>query len=245
MTGRLQRFANPAAFFQAGLMRVCRAARQALDERGRFSIVLAGGSTPLPLYALMANQGLGVPWESVSFFFGDERLVATGDRRSNFGTIAPVLFIPAPIPVGNIHPMPSTIQPASQAAVIYEEELREACGCLHWETPRFDLVLLGLGADGHTASLFPHSPALLERQRLVSAVPPPTTAKPAVGRLTLTLPCLNAAREVLFLVAGQDRERAVAETLAARPTPALPASLILPEKAADWLLLAAAEDRAV
>lgn len=241
MSERLQRFTNPTAFYQAGLDRIKRAAVESVAVRGHFSLVLSGGTTPLPLYAAMASHGLGVPWETVIFFFGDERLVPTGDRRSNFGMIAPLLFFPTPVPVGHIHPMPATIQPASQAAVVYEAEIREACGCGAKETPRFDLVLLGLGEDGHTASLFPHSPVLQEKQRLVAAVPPPTTAKPPVARLTLTIPCLNAAREALFLVAGRDKERIVNETMAARPTPALPASLITPPGGVSWMLLAAGE----
>jgi len=234
---RVRRFTDPAAFFAAGLAAVARAASQAVAARGRFLLALSGGATPLPLYAAMAGKGLGVPWDAVHFFFVDERLVPTGDWRSTFGTVAPLLFLPTSIPVGNIHAMPATLRPAEQAAALYEEDLRGTCGSGPQETPRLDLLLLGLGPDGHTGSLFPHSPALRETNRLVVAVPPPTTAEPRVGRLTMTLPLINAARKVLFLVAGQGKEQALTDVLFGRPDPALPASLVRPQGGAGWLLL--------
>ena len=237
MSERVRRFTDPAAFFAAGLAAVARAAGQAVAARGRFLLALSGGATPLPLYAAMAGKGLGVPWDAVHFFFADERLVPTGDWRSTFGTVAPLLFLPTPIPVGNIHPMPATLRPPEQAAALYEEDIRGTCGSGPQETPRLDLLLLGLGPDGHTGSLLPHSPALRETNRLVVAVPPPTTAEPRVGRLTMTLPLINAARKVLFLVAGQGKEQALTDVLFGRPDPALPASLVRPQGGAGWLLL--------
>ena len=128
MKARLRRFPDLAALTRAALAEVTGLAREAVAARGRFSLALSGGSTPLPLYAAMAREGIGVPPGSVLYFFGDERLVPTGDWRSNFGAIAPVLFTPSAIPVGNIHPMPADIRPASLAAETYAEEIRAAFG---------------------------------------------------------------------------------------------------------------------
>ncbi|MGD9607907.1 MAG: 6-phosphogluconolactonase [Desulfovibrionaceae bacterium] len=237
MTPRIRRFASQADMTLAALTLVSQAASRAVAERGRCLIALAGGSTPLPLYAAMARQGLGAPWETIHFFFGDERLVPVGDRRSNFGAVAPLLFTRAPIPMDNIHPMPVDVQPPERAATVYEEELRDVFGVAPGAVPRFDCLLLGLGPDGHMASLFPGSPALAPTDRLVAAVPPPTTVEPRLARLTLTVPVINAAREVLFLVASRGKEQALAAVLAGTPDPALPASLAAPQEGAGWLIL--------
>ena len=237
MRPRVRRFASQPELTQAALEAVSRFARRAVAERGIFRIALSGGSTPLALYAAMARMGLGVPFEDTLFFFGDERLVPVGDRRSTFGAVAPVLFTRAPIPVGNIHPMPVEERPMERAAAVYEEEMREAFGLAAGETPRFDLMLLGMGADGHMASLFPGSPALAVTDRLVVAVPPPAASEPRVARLTVTVPVINAAREVLFLVGSRGKERALARVLDGRPDPDLPASLAAPQDGAGWLVL--------
>jgi 6-phosphogluconolactonase len=236
VTARVHRFPDEAALTAAALDLLSRIAKEAIAERGRCVLALAGGTTPLSLYAAMARQGLGAPWERVIFFFGDERLVPMGDARSNFGAVAPLLFTRAPIPVGNIHPMPVEVRPADRAAAVYEEELRDAFGINFGELPRFDLLLLGLGPDGHMASLFPNSPALAETARLVVAVPPPATVEPKVPRLTLTVPVINAARHVIFLVSARGKEQALAGALAGEPDPHLPASLARPEGGAVWLL---------
>jgi len=238
MPGPVQRFADATALLEAALAFVTQAAKQAVAARGRFTIALAGGATPLPLYAAMAERGFGAPFETTLFFLGDERLVPVGDRRSNFGTIAPLLLTPAPIPIGNIHPMPVEIAPPELAAVTYEEEIRTAFGCPPEAIPRFDLILLGLGPDGHTASLFPDSPALAEKIRLIRAVPAPTTAEPRVGRLTFTLPLINAARQILFLAAARGKEMPLGKVLAGRPEPQIPASLVCPDDGdVAWYIL--------
>jgi len=232
----VRRFPSPAAMTAAALTLVTDAARQAVAARGRFSVALSGGASPLPLYAAMARQGFGVPFETALFFFGDERLVPVGDRRSTFGAVAPLLFTPAPIPVGNIHPMPVDINPPRQAAAAYEAEIRQSLGAAPGQVPRFDLILLGMGPDGHTASLFPGSPVLGETVRLVAPAPPPDTAEPRVARLTFTLPLLNAARQVAFLVSAHGKEAALARALAETPDPAVPASLVRPDGTLDWFV---------
>jgi 6-phosphogluconolactonase len=237
MKPRVRRFAGEADMTLAALDTVSRIVGRAVAERGRCLIALSGGSTPLPLYAAMAARGLGAPWEAVHFFFGDERLVPVGDRRSTFGVVSPLLFTRAPIPVDNIHPMPVEIRPAERAAAVYEEELLEIFGLAAGEVPRFDLMLLGLGPDGHMASLFPGSPALDLTDRLVAAVPPPITVEPRVARLTMTVPVINAAREVLFLVASRGKEQALTAVLTGPPDRSLPASLAAPQHGAGWLIL--------
>ncbi|MFP5260126.1 MAG: 6-phosphogluconolactonase [Acidobacteriota bacterium] len=230
MTPAVRRFPDVAAMTGAALTLTTDLARAAHAARGRFCLALSGGSTPLPLYAAMAEQGLGIAWDSVLFFFGDERLVPTQDPRNTFGAVSTVLFGPGRIPAGNVHPMPVDIVPPDLAALAYEAELRAALGPSEGEIPRFDLILLGMGPDGHTASLFPGSPALAETRRLVAPVPPPTTAQPAVPRLTFTLPLINAARAVLFLATAAGKEASLKRALAGTPEPAVPASLVRPQE---------------
>jgi 6-phosphogluconolactonase len=228
MSARVERFADGPGLTAAALALVTAAARAAVAARGRFVLALSGGSTPLPLYAAMAAQGFGASPKDALFFFGDERLVPVGDARSNFGAISPVLFVPSAIPVGNIRPMPVEIAPPAAAAAAYEEEIRQALATPADEIPRFDLILLGMGPDGHTASIFPGGPVLGEEKRLVAHAPAPGTAAPHVPRLTFTLPLLNAARQVAFLVAAKGKEAALQRALADAPDPATPASLVRP-----------------
>lgn len=236
MTPAVRRFPDAAAMTAAALELAAGLARAAHNDRGRFTLALSGGGTPLPLYAAMAAKGLGIPWADVLFFFGDERIVPTDDPRSTYGAVAPALFVPGRIPAGNVHPMPVAVAPPERAAAAYEAELRAAFGAAPDEIPRFDLILLGLGPDGHTASLFPGGPALGETLRLVAAAPPPTTAEPAVPRLTFTLPLLNAARDVLFLATAKGKEAALARVLAGAPDPAVPASLVRPRGELTWFV---------
>jgi len=237
MTPTVRRFADAAAMTAAALELTAGLARAAHAARGRFTLALSGGGTPLPLYAAMAEKGLGVPWEDVLFFFGDERLVPTTDPHNTYGAVAPTLFPPGRVPAGNIHPMPVDVVPPDLAAAAYEAELRAVFAPALGEIPRFDLILLGMGPDGHTASLFPGSAALDETVRLVAAVPPPTTAQPAVPRLTFTLPLLNAARCVLFLATAKGKEASLARVLGEKPDPAAPASLVRPQGELIWFIV--------
>ncbi|OLN27785.1 6-phosphogluconolactonase [Desulfovibrio sp. DV] len=236
MTALVRRFPDAASLAGAALGQITALARAAHAARGRFTMALCGGSTPLPLYAAMAGQGLGIPFEHVLFFFGDERLVPVTDPENTFGVVTAALFAKAAVPAGNIHPMPVDIVPPDLAAAAYEAEMRATFAEPLGAVPRFDLILLGMGPDGHTASLFPGSPALGETTRLVAAVPPPVTAKPAVPRLTFTLPLLNAARQVLFLASARGKEAALEKALADVPDPAVPASLVRPAGDLTWLV---------
>ncbi len=235
MTARARRFTDAAALTEAAYVFMAELAIEAVAARGRFSLALSGGSTPLPLYAALAARGLGIAWDDALLFFGDERLVPWDDPENTFSTVRRVLFDKIAAPAANIRPMPVQLTPPEAAGAAYEAEVRAAIGRPGEAVPRFDLILLGMGPDGHTASLFPGSPVLGETKRLVAAAPPPTTAKPAVPRLTFTLPLLNAARRVAFLVAAKGKETPLAKALAG-PDPTVPASLVQPESGADWFV---------
>lgn len=197
-------------------------AQAALQAKERFAVALSGGSTPRALYQLLADTPLA--WENIHLFWGDERCVPPDHADSNYRMTAESLLNRIAIPPENIHRIQGELPP-EEAALRYEDELRRFFA----DAPRFDLILLGLGDDGHTASLFPDSPALHERTRWVAAVPHAAPPLPLVPRVTLTLPVLNAARQVLFLVSGAGKAQRLAEVLRA-PTasPLLPASMVRP-----------------
>jgi len=191
---------------------------------GRFSLVLAGGSTPSTLYRVLAGENREqVPWARLHLFWGDERYVPLDDPRSNYRLVRDSLLEDVPIPAENVHPMPTHLPDPEDAARAYEGTLR---AYFPTSRPRLDLVLLGMGPDGHTASLFPHSPALDEQRRWV--VPVRAPIDPPV-RLTLTLPVLNNAACVFFLVAGAEKAEALRRTLAGPSGPdPTPASAVRP-----------------
>jgi len=212
-------------------------ARQAIDERGRFTIALAGGSTPQATYQQLASPPHrdGIDWSQVHVFWGDERCVPPDSADSNYGMAHEALLSRVPIPDRNVHRMQGEL-PAERAAQAYVEELRRFFGT-PW--PHFDLVLLGMGTDGHTASLFPGSPVLDEGERCVVAVTADYQDRP-VCRVTLTPVAINAARVVMFLVTGQQKAAMVQQALEGPPG-RLPAQRIQPDDGdLYWLLDAAA-----
>jgi 6-phosphogluconolactonase len=204
----------------------------AVAARGGCRVALAGGSTPRGLFRALAEQPR-FPWGAVDWYWGDERHVPPEHPDSNYRMAREALFDAAPVAPGRIHPMPGGDPDAQAAALSYEAELRRA---FPEPWPRFDLVLLGLGTDGHTASLFPGSPALAERERLVLA---PWVERLGHHRLTLTLPVFNQAASILFLVSGADKAAMVAQVLGGGPP--VPAQLIRPVAGElRWFLDAAA-----
>ena len=204
-----------------------------VTRNGRCSLALAGGSTPRTLYGLLAGDYAGeIPWQHIHLFWGDERYVSHDDPRSNYGMVRESLLRHVPIPDGNVHPMPTSFAEPGAAADAYESGLRSYFDA---PLPRFDLVLLGIGSDGHTASLFPGSPAAEEQARWVMAA---DVAADPPRRLTLTFPAINAAANVFVIAAGATKAKAV--QCALRETPDLqgcPASGIRPEsgKLTWWL----------
>ena len=180
----------------------------AVDHHGRCSLVLSGGRTPRALYDLLASTYRDhIPWSSVHLFWGDERYVDPADAASNYRMARESLLDHVPLPAGNIHPMPTRLVSPDAAAREYERDIRAHVG---GRRPPFDLVLLGLGDEGHTASLFPHSTALEETERWVVAVTVPATPP---TRLTLTLPAIMAADRIFVLVSGRAKAHALARVL--------------------------------
>jgi 6-phosphogluconolactonase len=201
-------------------------------------IALAGGGTPRRFYRALATAGAARDWHQIHFWFGDERAVPADHPDSNYRMARETLFDHLPVPAGNIHPMPvpDVVSAATlaEAAREYETALRQ----LPQEDgrPRFDLVLLGMGADGHTASLFPGTDAVGESRRMVMAVWVPQLS---AWRLTLTLPVLNAARHVWVMVTGKAKATVLRQVLARRE-PLLPIQRLQPQAGIDWFVDAAA-----
>ena len=208
-------------------------------QRRPFRIALAGGSTPELLYRLLVSlvgQESGIWTSDFHVFFGDERCVAVDAPESNFRMAREALLAHVNIPAINIHRMPADLADREAAAQQYEAELRDSFQTAAGELPRFDLVLLGMGPDGHCASLFPHKSALKETDRLVVASEP--GMDPPVPRLTVTLPVLNNAANLLFLVAGEDKANRVVQVLEGPPDPdSLPSQSVQPVNGkVSWLL---------
>jgi 6-phosphogluconolactonase len=235
VSGRQLRLAaDPAALARLAARGVARPAGDAVRVRGRFLWSLAGGATPRAAYALLAEPGAAVAWDRVEVFFGDERCVPPDHPDSNYRMAAEALLSRVPLAAGKVHRIRGEDDPA-EAAAAYEAELRALA---RGEVPRLDLVLLGMGPDGHVASLFPGSQALGERRRLAVAV-----ERPAGRGVTLTLPVLNAARAVAFLVAGVEKAERIREILTGEADPLVPARLVRPTGDLLWLLDEAAASR--
>lgn len=230
-------FPDIDALSRAALDELLRSMAEAVRERRRFALALSGGRTPEKLYRLWAErerQNAQTPWDKVHLFWGDERYVPKDDRLSNYRMTSEALIAHVPIPAANVHavPGPEDFAAPEAAAEAYDGELRRFFGSA---APAFDLQLLGLGVEGHTASLFPGSPALEETKRWVMAVEAP--AKPP-QRLTLTPVVLNQARNTFFLVAGDDK-REIIRALQSEPESQksqYPAGRIRPAGAVLWFL---------
>jgi 6-phosphogluconolactonase len=234
--------ADLAALARAAADLLLEAALAAVSAGGRFSLVLSGGSTPRALYRRLADPSASylprIPWPQVHVFWGDERCVPPDHPESNYRMARESLLDRVPIPPGNVHRLEGEDPDPQAAAARYAEEIRRFFAPA---PPRFDFLLLGLGADAHTASLFPGTDALEDR----SWVAAPWVDKLTAFRLTLTPALLNRAAQVIFLVAGADKAAAVAAVLGGRPTPLeAPARVIQPvDGEVLWLLDAEAASR--
>jgi len=212
-------------------------AAKAIEARGRFLVALSGGSTPKRLFAELAKDEWKsqIEWSKIFFFWGDERFVAPEDELSNQKMTRKALLDHVPVPEKNIFPIPFLATP-QQSADKYEETLKQIFSV--W--PVFDVVFLGLGADGHTASLFPQSPALLEKTRWAA---PSKPIDQAVERITLTYPVLNRGRIVCFLVTGSEKAVMVKNILQGSAELSFPAKEIKPESGQlVWILDRAAAE---
>lgn len=208
MAIRLEVTARGGALAAAAAAEFLRLASDAIRSRGAFRVALAGGSTPRATYERIAaswHEAPGGPlmWDRVHLFWGDERMVPASDARSNYGMAHAALIERVPIPAAHVHPIPADAANPAGAASRYETILRrEFAHERGAAVPRFDLVMLGVGTDGHTASLFPGDAALGERTRLAVATTHPESGEP---RVTLTLPVLNHAAATIVLAAGGDK----------------------------------------
>jgi 6-phosphogluconolactonase len=221
-------YPDAAALARAAAEHFVTLAARAAAARGLFTVALAGGSTPWATYALLATDAFAarVDWSRVYAFWGDERCVPPDHPESNYRMARQALLDHVPIPVPNIHRIRGELPP-DQAAAAYRAELDAILG----PGGRFDLILLGMGSDGHTASLFPGTKALEERGRWVAAN---FVEKLDAWRVTLTLPAINATRQVTFLVSGADKAGTLARVRAGDP---LPAGLVRPaEGELTWLV---------
>lgn len=205
-------FSDIASLSEAAASEIVGIATASIGARGRFTIALSGGNTPKRTYGLLVDHHRNeIDWSRWEFVFGDERFVPRDDSCSNYRMAREALFDRAPIPSGSVYPVPADTSSVDEAAESYERTLRAVLPVAPNEPTFIDLVLLGVGPDGHTASLFPGSPAVDERSRWTRAVDAPTTVQPAVPRVTVTLPFIDGARNVLFLVAGADKRPVVSE----------------------------------
>ncbi len=217
-------------------------ARSIVAERDRFRLVISGGSTPLGLFRRLAGPyRRRMPWTRTELFFADERCVAPTRPESNFGSARQAFLARVPIPRARVHRIRGELRPLPEAARRYEAVIRRSRGVRAGDGPLFDAVLLGIGPDGHTASLFPGQPSLRARRAAVVAVPR-AGQPPHVPRISLTLPALSSAGAVWFLVAGDDKRAALARVFGppGRSRSALPAALVRPSTPTEWFVDAAA-----
>src|SRR5580698_4858576 len=201
---------TPAELFQAAAAEFAALAAQAVKTSGRFSVALSGGSTPKSLYSLLASGSISnIPWDKIFFFFGDERFVLPDDPESNY-RMARETGLFSKVPSDHVFRVPTEEKDADAAALNYDQTLRKFFSLQPGEFPRFDLVLLGLGPDGHTASLFLDAAAPTEKSCLVVAN---WVEKFHSYRITFTLPVLNRAANVAFLASGPDKASILKEVL--------------------------------
>ena len=235
----IQKLSTAAAEF------VCQLAERCVNERGTFTLALSGGGTPRTLYELLAQEPYvtTMPWVNTHIFWGDERFVPPEHADSNFAMVSQALLNHVPVPAENIHRIPTDLNSPEEAATQYETALKNVLHVFdplsqEQHLPVFDLLLLGMGNDGHTASLFPDSQVLEEQKCWVAATPIPHL-NPPVRRITLTFPVINAAKTVLFLISGGEKHRIV-QTILETPKHAralYPAARVNPHEKLLWFLV--------
>jgi 6-phosphogluconolactonase len=203
-------------------------ASQAIAARGQFSVALSGGSTPKGMYTLLASDAYKdkIDWSKVQLFWGDERSVPPTDSQSNFRMANETMISKIAIPPENVHRMQAEAEDIEAAAKDYENVLKQVLNFTDGEQPCFDLILLGMGDDGHTASLFPGTKALAEKNRVVVVN---WVEKFHTNRMTFTAPAINNARNVVFMAAGENKRHPLKEVLIGERNPELyPSQLVQP-----------------
>ena len=201
------------------------AAKKSVETRGRFVVAISGGSTPRNMHRLLGEEPFlsDIPWDKTDIFWVDERCVPADDLHGNFGTAKKDFLERVPIPEAQVHPMPGEIYP-EKGAINYQQELLKFFNTGAGEFPVFDLIFLGVGTDGHTASLFPGQGSLDEKERLVVPV---KGGNPNMSRLTMTYPLLNRAENIVFMVSGRAKA-SIIKSIIEDNEPVLPARMITP-----------------
>ncbi|MEA5471634.1 6-phosphogluconolactonase [Spirulina sp. 06S082] len=222
--------ADKSALVKRATVLVLEKIQSALQERGQCTLVLAGGSTPKPLYEAIAAQSL--PWDKIHVFWGDERYVPHDHPDSNYNMARKAWLERVDFPEANIHAMPTGAKDATADAHRHDRELQGFFGVKAGEFPRFDIILLGMGDDGHTASLFPQTEVLQVCDRLVAV-----GNKSGQPRLTFTIPLINRGRCVIFLAAGANKQNALAHVWGNSADPKdYPSRFIQPEGELWWFV---------
>jgi 6-phosphogluconolactonase len=230
MNPNVEVLADKSALIQRSLELVQAKIEAAIQQRDRCTIALAGGSTPKPLYEALAT--LNLPWDKIHIFWGDERYVSPDNAESNQRMARDAWLDRVSFPPANIHPIPTQGNDPAQDASQHEAQLQEFFAISPGEFPNFDIILLGIGDDAHTASLFPHTTALQVRDRLVTV-----GNKDGQPRITFTVPLINHAHNVFFLVAGASKQQALGQIFSIEADPVMyPARLIQPLGELWWLL---------
>jgi 6-phosphogluconolactonase len=200
--------------------------KEAIERKGVFSAALSGGKTPIDLYQKLSGVKEMLPWDRTHLFLVDERFVPWEHRDSNYRVLKETLLDHIPIPQGNIHPIPTERSTLQSSAMVYEEDLKKLFRLSENQIPEFDLLLLGIGEDGHTASLFPGTPVLDDTVHLAAPVSMDEIRHP---RVTLTLPVINNAKHILFLVTGKNKAPVLRKIIEEEDA-SLPASMVHPNK---------------
>lgn len=222
---KLEIYDNPQELAWAAAICFASLAEQSITERGQFTVALSGGSTPKAMLSLLAQKPFAdsLNWSAIRFFWGDERCVPPDHLDSNYRMAFETLLSKVPVPPENVFRIPAEDEDHNRAAETYSAAIQQA---FNYESPQFDLVFLGMGADGHTASLFPETAALQVEDRIAVAN---FVEKLVAWRITLTAKTINQARNVIFLVAGEDKAAALKEVLEGEHQPEkLPSQLINP-----------------
>jgi 6-phosphogluconolactonase len=200
--------------------------QRAIESERLFSVVLSGGKTPVDLYHKLSGMREMLPWDKMHIFLVDERFVPFEHKDSNYRMIKETLLNHVPVPHGNIHPIPAERSTPQASAVAYEGEIKTFFKLRSGQYPEFDLILLGIGEDGHTASLFPKTPVLDDYKHLVAPV---FLDEIRHDRITLTLPVINNSKHILFLVIGKNKAPALQKIIDQEDT-SLPAAMVRPNK---------------
>lgn len=225
---------NAAGLARKGAEIFSRAAKESIEKRGRFAVAISGGSTPRSMHSMLGEEPFysDIPWDKTDIFWADERCVPNNHPDSNFGAAKKDFLDRVPIPKGHIHPLQGGLSP-EESALLYQQKLIKFFQRKEDEFPLFDLIFLGIGTDGHTASLFPGQSALNEMKRWVVAV---KGGNPDVNRLTLTFPVINRGKQIVFMISGK-KKASVVKTALKGIQSGLPAQLVQPLKGKlIWLL---------